>query len=70
MYHALTTPLIPFNLGIFAIFASDIYVAREIFEMIASVDCVDTSGVAHSRSGERVEWVATRRRAADLAPIH
>ena len=49
-------------LGDFTIYASNLSVAREIYEKVHTSACIDTSGTEQSRSGERIVWTTTSRR--------
>lgn len=62
MYRPRTTHPIPFTLGIFVIYASNLYIAREIFDTIDTPEQADTSGILFSKCGQRIEWFVLRPR--------
>jgi hypothetical protein len=59
----------PFTLGIFAIYASNLYLAREIFDTIDTLEQPATSGIQFSKCGERIEWFVLRPR-LELTAVH
>lgn len=60
---------IPFNLGIFAIYAPNLYIAREVFEVINTPERADLSGFVQSSSGEQIDWFVIRPR-LDFTAVH
>ncbi|NEX60081.1 hypothetical protein [Noviherbaspirillum galbum] len=47
---------LPYFLGQFAIYASSLYAAREVFDKIASDDTVGSYGTAKTVYGEQISW--------------
>lgn len=62
MYRSQTTRPIPFNLGIFVIHASNLYIAREIFDTVDTLEQADTSEILFSKCGQKIEWFVLRPR--------
>lgn len=62
MYRSRTARSVPYTLGIFVICASNLYIAREIFDTIDTLEQADTSRILFSKYGQRIERFVLRPR--------
>jgi hypothetical protein len=63
-----SSPSIPYFLGHFAIYATSIYTAREIYDKIADGDPVAVSGMERTFSGEQIKWTLLKKKSERVFP--
>jgi hypothetical protein len=70
MYSRSLEPLIPYFLGHFAIYASSLYTAREIYDKISNGSGDAVSGTESTFSGERINWSLLKKRSGRNNPVN